>query len=163
MTVTEIRAFFEEIKGIDTENMTNKVLDTAPGSPLTSLSGDERGYIIIPKKGIGVYTDLQVIARNIFNSSQEAKIELKIEVLNGTGKQGVATQISQLLKTYGYSVTKIGNATVATTPQTIIYNCAGSNGEDTVKNLLGILNATSKTKSSCGSGNIQIIVGESSL
>jgi LCP family protein required for cell wall assembly len=163
MTVAEIKTLFDELKAIDTENMTNKVFDTAANSPLTSQSGDERGYIIIPKKGIGVYTDLQTIAKNIFKTEAEVKPDLKIEVLNGTGKAGVAAQISQLLKTYGYTVTKVGNATVTSATQTIIYNCSGAKADETIKSITGVLSAITKPKTGCGNIDIQILVGESSL
>lgn len=163
MTVAEIKTLFDELKAIDTENMTNKVFDTAPGSPLISQSGDERGYIIIPKKGIGVYTDLQSIAKNIFKTEAEVKPEMKIEVLNGTGKAGVAAQISQLLKTYGYTVIKVGNATTSSATQTIIFNCSGAKADETIKSITGVLSAITKAKTGCGNIDIQILVGESSL
>lgn len=71
LSVTEMMTLWDGIKTIDTTNMINKVFDTAAAGPLTSTQ-DERGYIIIPKKGIGNYTDLQNIAQNIFESTPVA-------------------------------------------------------------------------------------------
>ena len=163
MTVPEIISLFDEIKSIDSENMINKTFDTAAGSPLTSLSGDERGYIIVPKKGIGVYTDLQTIAKNIFLPEAVVEPNYKIEVLNGTGKTGVATKISQTLKTNGYATYKIGNSATVKIPQTIIYNCAGPTASATTKKIASLLSGVEKTKTDCGVIDIQILVGESSL
>lgn len=162
MTISEVRSFWDGIKGIDTENMTNKVFDTAAGSVLTSLQ-DERGYIIIPKKGIGNYSDVQAIAKNIFNQTQTTPQEkLKIEVLNGTEKQGAATQVSQLLKNYGYNVIKVGNSQQMIS-DSVVYNCAGSGAEQTAKSLSDTLEATVKTKTSCNGVDIQVIIGQNNL
>jgi anionic cell wall polymer biosynthesis LytR-Cps2A-Psr (LCP) family protein len=160
-SINEIRAFWDNMKGLDTSNIINKVFDTAPGSPLTALT-DERGYIIIPKKGIGNYTDLQVIVQNIFTADTSTHKELQIEILNGTSKSGLATQISQLLQSYGYKVAKVGNATT-TISQTTIYNCAGSGADATAKDLSQILKAVVKTKTACSGIDIQIILGQNSL
>lgn len=160
-SVGEIRSLWDEIKGIDSENIINKVFDTAAGSPLTALQ-DERGYIVVPKKGIGNFTDLQKIAQNIFSTTEETVQSLEIEVLNGTKKAGLATQISQLLQSYGYKVTKVGNTT-SIYEETTIYNCAGKEAELTVKDLANTLKATIKSKTSCNSIDIQIILGQNSL
>lgn len=162
MSVSEIRSLWDKIKGIDTQNMINKVFDTTPGSVLTSLQ-DERGYIIIPKKGIGNYSDIQSIVKNIFNQTQTTPQEkLKIEVLNGTKKQGAATQVSQLLKNYGYNVVRVGNNSQFV-DDTIVYNCIGSQGEQTAKSLSDTLEAISKTKYSCNNVDIQVIIGQNNL
>jgi len=160
-SINEIRAIWDSLKGIDTENIINKVFDTAPGSPLTATS-DERGYIILPKKGVGNYTDLQKIAQNIFSQTTTIDKDFKIEVLNGTTKTGLATQVSQLLQSYGYTISKVGNSTLPVT-QTAIYNCAGASADLTVKDLAEILKATAKTKTSCNNIDIQIILGQNSL
>lgn len=158
-SVNEIKSFWDLFKGVDTENVINKVFDTAAGSPLTSLQ-DERGYIIIPKKGIGVYTDMQEIAKNIFSTQKAEPKNAKIEVLNGTDKKGIATQISQLLKSYGYNVVKTGNATTPV-QKTVIYDCKAGTSTATINELIGILNAEKKTKT-CTDVDIQIILGQNS-
>jgi len=62
----EMRTFWEVMKTLDTENIISKVLDTAPGGPLVDTS-DTRGYYIYPRKGITNFTDLQIIAKNLFS------------------------------------------------------------------------------------------------
>lgn len=160
LSVGEIKSLWNEAKGIDTQNITNKVLDTSPNMPLTALQ-DERGYIIVPKKGIGNYTDLHKIAQNIFSETQQAP-ELKVSVLNGTKKEGLATQISQLLQSYGYEIYYVGNASTQTA-QTTIYNCDGLAATTSVADLAKTLNAKISTKTSCGGADIQIVMGQDSL
>jgi len=163
LSVGEIRSLWDQIKGIDTANMTNKVLDTTSGSPLTSLQ-DERGYIIVPKKGIGNFTDIQKIAQNIFsnNVAIDQVEDLRIEILNGTSKPGLAMQISQLLQGYGYKIARVGNAT-SQISETTIYNCSGKNAESKVKDLSAVLKANIKTKTACANIDIQIVLGQNSL
>jgi len=161
LSVGELKALGDEIKDLDTKNIINKVLDTAPGSPLTATT-DERGYIIYPKKGMFVYTDLQLIAKNIFMDTTVPADDLKIEVLNGGGKAGAATQVGQLLKSYGYNVIKVGDAT-RIYPQTIIYNCVGSKGEKLTSELVTTLKSESSTKTYCQNVDIQVIIGQDKL
>ncbi len=160
-SIGEIRSLWDEIKSVDTENIINKVFDTSANSPLTGLT-DERGYIIIPKKGVGNYTELQKIAQNIFSAQPVVDKDFKIEILNGTNKTGLATQVSQLLQSYGYQVTKVGNSTVPASTTTI-YNCAGKSADLTVQDLAQTLKATVKTKTACQNIDIQIILGQNSL
>lgn len=160
--VNEMRSLWDEIKGVDTQNIVNKVFDTATGGPLIAQSGDERGYIIIPKKGIGNYTDLQKIAQNIFSQETTIDKDFKIEILNATAKAGLATQISQLLQSYGYQVTKVGNAS-AKLQETIVYNCVGKSADTTAKDLAQTLKATVKSRTTCNNIDIQIVLGQSSL
>ncbi len=65
MSIEEIKGFWDSINEFDTKNIINEVLDTAADGPLTAAN-DARGYIIIPKKGVNNFTDLQKIAKEIF-------------------------------------------------------------------------------------------------
>jgi len=160
-SVGEIRSLWDEIKGIDTEHIINKVFDTAANGPLTSIS-DERGYIIVPKKGVNNFSDLQIIVKNIFSESEESDKELAIEVLNGTSKAGLANQISQLLQSYGYNVVAVGNASSSYT-ETTVYNCDGQEAATAAQELANTLKATVKNKTTCQDIDVQIIMGQSSL
>jgi len=65
MQAEEMRTFWEVMKTLDTENIISEVLDTTPGGPLVDTS-DTRGYYIYPRKGITNFTDLQIIAKDLF-------------------------------------------------------------------------------------------------
>jgi LCP family protein required for cell wall assembly len=78
MTVGEILSLWDLIKVVDTETMTNKVLDTAVNGPLTSVT-DQRGYVVIPRKGEGNFIELQKLAKGIFSAASVAdKQDLRI-------------------------------------------------------------------------------------
>lgn len=159
LSIEEIKSLWDAIKTIDTSNIINKFLDTSADSPLTSTQ-DSRGYIIIPKKGTNNFTDLQAIAKNIFEEGSSS--ELQIEVLNGSGKSGTATQYTEELKAKGYNVTKVGDATKTYT-ESAVYNCDGTKAEKTAKKIAEDLKVTASSKTSCGTIDIQVILGQSTL
>ena len=159
LSIEEIKSLWDSIKTIDTTNVINKVLDTSANGPLTSTQ-DSRGYIILPKKGANNYADLQEIAKNIFEEGSSS--ELQIEVLNGSGKSGVATDYAAELKAQGYNVAKVGDAT-KTYVSSAVYNCVGSKADAAAKKIAEDLKVTTSTKTSCGVIDIQIILGQSTL
>lgn len=165
LSIGEIKVLWDSLQDLDQDNVTNRVLDTATDSPLTALQ-DERGYIIVPKKGIGKYEDLQKIAKNIFDSedlsNNKTTQEFKIEVLNGSGKIGAASDASKELEEAGYKVEKIGNA-ISNISDTTIYNCSGVVAQNTAEDIADLLNGTVKTKTSCTNIDIQVIIGQDSL
>lgn len=164
LQVSEIKSLSDEIKKINTDNIATNVIDNSPnGGVLKSMTTDAGADVQIPKKGIGNYADMQKIAKNIFDESTVTEVpELRLEVLNATGKQGIANQFAQLLKNYGYNVTKLGNYTSIQT-ESFIYNCAGSKGDLISKNLASTLKATVKAKSYCANIDIQIVLGQNNL
>ncbi len=159
LSIEEIKSLWDTIKTIDTSNVINKFLDTSADSPLTSTQ-DSRGYIIIPKKGTNNFTDLQAIAKNIFEEGSSS--ELQIEVLNGSGKSGVATDYAEELKTKGYNVTKVGDAT-KTYADSAVYNCDGTKADAAAQKIAEDLKVTPGSKTSCGTIDIQVILGQSTL
>lgn len=159
LSINEIKSLFDSLKELDTQNMTNRVLDTSAESPLTSTQ-DSRGYIILPKKGLGNYTDLQEIAKNIFKTTTTP--DITIEVLNGSGKTGMATTAANALKAKGYTVKSIGDAPKTIT-DSIVYNCGGSDAESTASEIADVLGAQQKTQTLCDNFDIQVVIGQSAL
>jgi len=159
MSVAEIKSLWDSIKDIDTSNIINEVLDTSADGPLTSSTSSGGAYIIIPKKGANNYTDLQELAKNIFGGSAQSS-DLKIEVLNGSNKSGVATSAANKLKTAGYTVANVGDSSTKIT-NSVVYNCSGSEVGSSVTKIAEMFSATTKTKTNCGTIDIQLVVGSS--
>ena len=167
LSAGEIKALAGAQKDLDTQNTISQVFDTAADGPLTSTT-DSRGYIILPKKGVGNYADLQEIAKNIFTKSPTAtgsavqgattsKTNSKIEILNASSKSGVATVISNSLKKQGYTVSKVGDAANKYN-YSIVYSCSNTSqtlAQEIAKNLKFRINY----KTNCGGMDIQIVVG----
>ena len=191
LTIGEIKTLWDKTQNIDTANAINYVFDTSPTSPLIGLSSDERGYIIIPKRGIGNYTDMQYIGKNIFNLtpaelaqsysvSPQAQAEMKpktatspsvstglpkIEIANATSETNAAANLSKTLKAEGYNVAGTSNINDVYR-QTTVYSCANSTNTSlgqTVKNLTSELKAVSKSKTNCTGFDIQVVIGQSGV
>lgn len=164
LSAADLKTLIGLQKDIDMQSMISKVFDTAADGPLTSTT-DSRGYIIIPKKGIGNYEDLQEIAKNIFSDPDAKQVQgastekksLKVEVLNASNKSGVANEVATSLKKQGYTVSKVDTAS-SKYNYSIVYACGDKNmqsARDIAKNLTFRVNS----KSSCGGMDIQIVVG----
>ena len=187
-SLAEIKSLSEEIKSVDTKDMISRVFDTSPSGPLISTQ-DERGYIIMPRKGLNNYTEIQEIVQNIFipqsvidqnkaisnlnnksvdnnstkNTSNKVTNLPRIEVLNGTEEAGVATKVKNTLLKKGYNVAKTGDA-IKTYEKSIIYNCSGNEVDTTsaeIKEVLEI-DSTVKMKTTCQDIDIQVIIGQDS-
>ena len=167
LSAGEIKTLAGAQKDLDTQNTISQVFDTAADGPLTSTT-DSRGYVILPKKGIGNYADLQEIAKNIFTKSPTAtgsavqgatttKNNYKIEVLNASNKSGVATTISNDLKKQGYTVNKVGDAK-SNYSYSIVYGC-GNASQTTAWEIAKNLKFRINYKTNCGGMDIQIVAG----
>ena len=162
MSPGDIKVFWDSIKDLDMANIINKVLDTSVGGPLTSSTSSGGAYIIIPKKGATNFTDLQTIAKNIFDTATTTdKTDLKIEVLNGSGKAGQGTLAADALKKLGYNITNVNNTTKTT--KSIVYNCTGLTSQGEATKIAESVHAQSENKTTCGSVDIQVIIGQDAL
>lgn len=124
----------------------------------------------IPEKCNGVWLYIQNITKSNkyinelnqkllgdTNNLEENKSDIKIEVLNGTGKSSTLNKITQKLKDNGYTVSKVGNTNTAA--KTSIIN--KSNISDaTLSNLKEIIGVGTISNSATESSvNITIILG----
>lgn len=162
MSPGDIKVFWDSVKDLDMANIINKVLDTSTSGPLMSSTSSGGAYIIVPKKGITNFTDLQTIAKNIFDTvTTTDKTDLKIEVLNGSGQAGQGTKVADALKKSGYTITSV--TTTTKTAKSIVYNCAGTTSQSVATKIAEDVHASSTNKTSCGSVDIQVVIGQDAL
>jgi len=163
MSPGDIKVFWDSVKDLDMDNIINEILDTSVDGPLTGSTSSGGASILVPKKGMTNFTDLQEIAKNIFNDETtiKDKKDLKIEVLNGSGKPGQGTQAADALKKLGYNITNLDNTTK--TPESIVYNCGGLTSQSEATKISESVHAKSENKSSCGSVDIRVIIGQDAL
>jgi LCP family protein required for cell wall assembly len=162
MQVSEIKSFWEISKDLDLTNVISKVLDTSSGSPLISSTSSAGAYIIVPKKGATNFIDLETIAKNIFDStSGTSAADVGVQLLNGTKKSGLTTNLSKTLKAQGYDVISTGNSAKYYTTS-IVYDCGNGKYASAAKDIATIIKATSQSKTSCSSSgvDIQVILGD---
>lgn len=162
LSVAEIRTLWDNSQNLDTTNIINKVLDTSADGLLIA-SQDNRGYFVYPRKGIDKFSEIQKMARNLFSQTAEDIYLVKIEVLNGVGKKGVASTVGQYLESYGFNISRIGNAS-ETYAKTVVHDCSGGKYRQTAEKIAALLQAGHDSKnSSCNNIPIQVIVGQDYL
>jgi hypothetical protein len=138
LTTREMLELVKMSRRVDTENITNQVLATGPGSPLyaTSING---AYMILPRGG--TWDSVREIAANMFSDgeiittvdesgtvvTQTQPEKVRVEIQNGTTIPGLAYATSLLLKENNFEVAKIGNAVKRDYGKTVIFDI--TNGE----------------------------------
>jgi LCP family protein required for cell wall assembly len=80
--------------------------------------------VVLPKSGD--YTEIQQYVRSIFVDGFIVSEAAQVDVLNGAGEPGLATDTAAELETYGYNILNIGDAPSADYTATKIYDL--SNG-----------------------------------
>lgn len=124
----ELKKLAAMAKDINPAKIVNKVLDDAPDSFLVGGINiiPEAGYIYVPKAGAAIanyfdYSDIQDFVNNIFVDHYITDENARLEIQNGSGIIGLASRITQSLKSAHYNVMSPANAPT-TTAQTVIYD-----------------------------------------
>src|SRR3989339_1176219 len=119
----EIMRLRKIIESIDTSTIINKVISDEKGNFLVAANIDG-AYVLQPKTGN--FDEINSMIKNIFESTEPKEehkpIPLRVEVQNGTKKNGLASKTSKDIEGLGYEVTKICNAIEQDYEKTIIYD-----------------------------------------
>ncbi len=128
------------IQNVDSSSLISRVLDNSPEGLLKTETTQDGAYILTPKSGD--FSEIQYLAANIFNTTFIARENANIEVQNSTSTAGLATRLSERLKSMDYNVTKVGNAQgVEPLTKTTIYDLSGGKNPYTLVSLKKMLNA----------------------
>jgi LCP family protein required for cell wall assembly len=103
ISLSEVERFVELWKNVDSTKIFSKVLDDSADGPLVSHSGDERGFILLPRTGD--FSEVQEIAHSIFTDPYLRQEKATISFINATGSTTTGKQVVKLLTSYGYTVT----------------------------------------------------------
>jgi len=124
----ELKKLAAMAKDINPAKIVNKVLDDAPDSFLVGGINilPEAGYIYVPKAGVSLanyfdYSDIQDFVKNIFVDHYITDENARLEIQNGSGIIGLASRITQSLKSAHYNVMSPANAP-SIISQTVIYD-----------------------------------------
>ena len=140
LEVWEIIRLFNLTKDIKEENIFHRVLDDSPDGPLYSAITEEGAFVLLPKAGN--FSELQFIAKNIFEPKDSPKIRPKrLEIQNGTKISGLAVQTAQYLESFGYQVIRTKNAPTQDYQKPVVYNLTQNQNDQTAANIAKILKA----------------------
>lgn len=108
-SVTDLNRLYAITKDIQSNNIMSVGLADPPNDFVTT--GNIGGQsVVIPRAGVGNYKQIQSYIRNTLKDSFLKNENAKIVVLNGTNVNGLASNKSEELKSYGYNITKVDNA-----------------------------------------------------
>ena len=95
--------------GINNEAVSSIGLADAPNSFVTT--GNINGQSVVqPRAGLFTYSTIQSFVRGQLKDPYLMQEQAKIQVYNGTTVPGLASAQADILKSYGYTITGMGNA-----------------------------------------------------
>ncbi len=103
ITIWEAQRFLQTWKDVNSSNILTKVIDNGPNGPLMAHSGDERGYILLPRTGD--FSEVAEIAHEIFVDPFLREEQATISVVNASGSTATGRSVMAQLNSYGYKVT----------------------------------------------------------
>ncbi len=119
--LTSVKCLYKHGSEIPSSNIKSLDLVTPPHGLLTT--GPINGLsTVYPRAGLFNYKPIQDYIRSTLVDSFIAKEHANIVVLNGTNISGLGSQVADVLKSYGYNVSKVGDAPSKTYQSTILVN-----------------------------------------
>lgn len=131
-------------RNIDPTAIVHKVIDDGPKSPLQA-SVVNGAFVLVPRKDD--WSDLRRIAADVFMAGQGDVVmaaaprdlppteKPRVEIQNGSGRTGLARQVSGLLADAGFLITKIGNAESFSFQKTTVYDLTGGGNRTAINGL----------------------------
>ncbi len=131
MEVWEVLRLANLLENIDTSKIVNRVLDTSTSGLLYSETTIDGAYILKPSAGD--YSEIQYLAKNIFNYTSIVKEKASIEIQNGTNINGLADSTARRLSELSYNIIKVTNAEKRNITDTVIYDLSFGQNPETIK------------------------------
>jgi polyisoprenyl-teichoic acid--peptidoglycan teichoic acid transferase len=134
----EMIKLYNTVKDVSVDQIIDEVIDNSPDGPLHSETTIDGAYILRPNAGPDDFSEIKDIAQNIFNTEETKTVKREnatIEIHNGTKISGLAAKTAETLRTAGYNVVAIGNATEQNNETTTIYDLTGGTKPQTLETL----------------------------
>jgi LCP family protein required for cell wall assembly len=165
--ISEIVKMWNLFKDVNSENIYNYILNDAPDNFLYATRSANGACILVPKTGN--YKNIAIWIQDVFGDTEnthsqyseetfveakksEPKIEevimekdTKVEILNGTTVNGLASETADNLETIGFEITSIDNSPQTNNSSTKIYDLSFGDRKNSLKILEEELSATSGT------------------
>ncbi|HET8708734.1 MAG TPA: LCP family protein [Candidatus Saccharimonadales bacterium] len=119
LSMSDTAALYGIFKDIPGNKITSLGLSTPPHDFVTTDTVGGQS-VVRPKLGFYQYKDIRNYVRGALPDGYIVKENAKLTVLNGTVMEGLATDVSDTLKSYGYKVTKTDNAPTNTYDDTVV-------------------------------------------
>jgi len=122
----EMIKLWDMFKHVDSNDITNRVLDNGPNGLLEAKMSEQGAYILEPRSGD--FAEIQYFVHNVFSDApqnmktQVAEEKVAVEVLNGTWINGLASQTAVDLEKYGFEISRVGNCSKQKFQKSVIYD-----------------------------------------
>jgi LCP family protein required for cell wall assembly len=153
--VWETLKIWQMFKDIESDDISNHVLDDSPSGLLVSGRSEAGAYILSPRSGN--FDDIKYLVNNFFPETQAKKAEsdskektsvaeennqsAKIEIKNGTWINGLANQTAIDLNAHNFEVLRISNSSRRDFKDSIIYDLSYGSKKEALKYLKDFLKA----------------------
>lgn len=145
LSTGEVLRVYDIMKGIDSSKIGSLGLADPPN--VLVETGNVNGQSIVkPVAGLYDYSAIQSFVRNTLKDSYLKNENASIAVFNGSTITGLAAKRANELKSFGYNITTVANASNKNTPQTILVDLTGGKKKYTLHYLEQRLKVTA-TKS----------------
>jgi len=141
----EIMQLWSLVKDIPKEKVNNKVLSNSPEGFLVDATGTDGAYLLLPRTGN--FNEIQYLFKNIFVETPQAtktKIKAenaKIQIMNGTWINGLASKTSVDLEKMGFTITGLANASRQDFETSVIYDLTFGQKTEALKTIKESLGA----------------------
>jgi LCP family protein required for cell wall assembly len=128
---TDIKCLYHQTSTVPSTAITSLDMVTPPNNLLTTAN--MHGISIVePRAGLYDYNAIHTFLHNSLKDGLIVRENSAVSVYNATATPGLATSQSTLLKSYGYRVTTVDNATTSSAPaSTIIVDLSGGTSKYT--------------------------------
>ncbi|MBI3624390.1 LCP family protein [Candidatus Saccharibacteria bacterium] len=160
LTVGEILRLYDIAKMIDASKVTSVGLADPPNS-YVKTAGINGLSVVVPRRGLFDYTDIQAYVRNTLKDGYIKKENPNIIILNGTITPGLATIKATLLRSYGYNVTQVGDAPTKNYTHTVLVDLRAGTKKYTqhyLERRFGVTAVTSLPDNSINPGTADFVI-----
>ncbi|MBI2265836.1 MAG: LCP family protein [Armatimonadetes bacterium] len=150
LTASHLVDLAQIYKGIQSKDIRAATLPTTPQDFVEG--GYEVSYVVLDDERAKSLLDR--MARGIPPLPQE----IRVEVLNATGANGLARKVGDILKNYGYQISYVGNAKNPHSQRTRVIDHTGSGGVEEIARIIGDAEVAEDNRAD-SSADITVVVG----
>lgn len=159
LSLEEIKDLVGLLKEIDGTKTATTVLDTSADSPLKSINDPIAGYIIVPKKGLSDYSEVQELIDGAIAEPYIVKEAAKVLIVNAGAKATAVEAQVKKLKSLGYIVVGSQTGPKAQTASTLTVYTAKPYTESLLKKRFRITGAGTKAASPPNGADLVLTFG----
>ena len=136
MKIWEMVKMWTLVKDIKRDDISTKVLSNAPDGLLMDTVGESGAYLLMPRTGN--FSEVRYLFKNIFSVPATAETvvkadNVKIQIMNGTWINGLATKTSIDLEKLGFKIVGLANSSRQDFETSVIYDLTFGQKEEALK------------------------------